>query len=494
MHIDDIGKSSREDTQASQIYLHMENDDDGQQIDLLGVISHMKARKKLYRYIMLSAVCLGVIIGLTLIAVDHIRGQDAYARAVVNFQYEGIEEGLDPNGAAFDINKIKSPMVIERALNSLGITKYTTEQIRENISIEGVVPEDAVERITVIKEMALEDVSNYEKILDVSYFPSQYIVYLHDRFGMSSAEAVQILNAVLESYRTYFLDTYANTGVLTVTGNLIDYTGYDYAESLDMLKAQIDIMLDYVNERGAQAPEFRSAATGLSFSDISTALDTVNGVDIANLSSYIESHTLTKDKNRQREYYEYKIKKYNMDISEYQVELNNIQSVIDKYQKDPVVIVSAQETMQQFTQTNDYYDSLLQRKLDLSNKIAELNTDLNETYARLTAINNSNSANNQDEYDYADGLMAEVAQTISEWANLTEQTTEEYYTTTLFSNAYKIGVPAQYKAAGGILTAAKKIGAPVFVLVFAVFMIWCIDGVMCELKTLRKSKAAKDNT
>ena len=172
MHIDDIGKSSREDTQASQIYLHMENDDDEQQIDLLGVISHMKARKKLYRYIMLSAVCLGVIIGLTLIAVDHIRGQDAYARAVVNFQYEGIEEGLDPNGAAFDINKIKSPMVIERALNSLGITKYTTEQIRENISIEGVVPKDAVERITVIKEMALEDVSNYEKILDVSYFPS----------------------------------------------------------------------------------------------------------------------------------------------------------------------------------------------------------------------------------------------------------------------------------------------------------------------------------
>ena len=176
-----------------------------------------------------------------------------------------------------------------------------------------------------------------------------------------------------------------------------------------------------------------------------------------------------------------------MDISECKVELNNIQSVIDKYQKDPVIIVSAQETMQQFTQTNDYYDSLLQQKLELSNKIAELNTDLNETYARLAAIDNSNSVNSQDEYDYADGLMAAVAQTISEWANLTEQTTEEYYTTTLFSNAYKIGVPAQYKAAGGILTAAKKIGVPVFVTVFAAFMLWCIDGLVCELKTLKKS-------
>ena len=486
MHIDDKNKSNREEMQSSQIYLHMESDSDEQEIDLLGIVGHMKAKRKLYCYILLSAVCIGVIIGLTLIAMDHIKGEDAYAKAVVSFQYQGIEEGLDPNGAAFDINKIKSPSVIEEALNTLGVTEYTTEEIRENISIEGVIPEDAVERITVIKEMSLENISNYEKILDVSYFPSQYVVYLNNKLGMSSSEATQILDAVLESYRTYFLDTYANTEVLTVTGNLIDYTGYDYAEALDMLRAQIDIMLDYVNERGTQAPEFRSAATGLAFNDIATALDTVNGVDIANLSSYIESHTLTKDKNRQREYYEYKIKKYNMDIAQCQVELNNIQSIIDKYQKDPIVIVSSQETTQQFTQTNEYYDTLLQKKLDLSNKIADLNTDLNEAYTRLAAINNSNSVNSQDEYDYADGLMAGIAQTIAEWADLTEQTTEEYYTTTLFSNAYKIGVPAQYKAAGGILTAAKKIGVPVLVMVFAVFMLWCADGLMCELRKIRE--------
>lgn len=486
MHIDDRDKSGREEMQSSQIYLHMESGSDEQGIDLLGIVGHMKAKKKLYRYILLCAVCIGMIIGLTLIAVDRIKGEDAYAEAVVSFQYQGIEEGLDPNGAAFDINKIKSPAVIEAALNALGITEYTTEEIRENISIEGVIPEDAVERITVIKEMALEDVSNYEKILDVSYFPSQYIVYLHDKLGMSPSKAVQILDAVLESYRTYFLDTYANTEVLTVTGNLIDYTGYDYAEALDMLKAQIDIMLDYVNERRAQAPEFRSAATGLAFNDIAVALDTLNGVDIANLSSYIEGHTLTKDKNRQREYYEYKIKKYNMDIAQCQVELNNIQSIIDKYQKDPIVIVSAQETTQQLMQTNEYYDTLLQQKLDWSNKIARLNTDLNEAYARLAAINNSSGVNSQDEYDYADGLMAGIAQTISELAGLTEQTTEEYYTTTLFSNAYKIGVPAQYKAAGGILTAAEKICVPVLVMVFAVFMLWCVDGLMCELRKIRE--------
>ncbi len=211
-------------------------------------------------------------------------------------------------------------------------------------------------------------------------------------------------------------------------------------------------------------------------------------MDLAKLSSYIEGHTLTKDKNRQKEYYEYKIKKYNMEIAECQVQLNNVQSVIDRYQKDPVVIVSSQETTQQIEQTNEYYDELLQQKLNISNRIAELNTDLNETYVLLNAINSSTIKNEQSEFDYADQTMDSIAQTIADWADLTEETTEEYYTTTLFSNAYKIGVPAQYSAAGGLMAIAKKIVIAVAAMIFVVVVVWCMDGLFCELRQIRKNK------
>lgn len=198
----------------ARIYLHMEdNDNEEPQIDLMNIADHMNRKKRLYRYIMAIAVCAGVLLGLTAIGADYIVGQSSYARAVISFQYEGIEDGVDPNGAAFDINKLKSPKVIEDALMSLGSSEYDAEKIRESIEIEGVIPKDAVERITVIKEMSLENVSNYEKILDVSYFPSQYIVYLRKSSGMSGSDTVQILNSILESYRTYFMDMYANTEV-----------------------------------------------------------------------------------------------------------------------------------------------------------------------------------------------------------------------------------------------------------------------------------------
>lgn len=489
LHKDRSVKRRQKMQNDTRIYLQMEDSqDDDAQIDLMNIAGHMNRKKRLYRYIMAIAVCLGMLVGLIAIGLDYIAGKGSYARAVISFQYEGIEDGVDPNGAAFDINKLKSPKVIENALMSLGSAEYDAEKIRESIEIEGVIPEDAVERITVIKEMSLEDISNYEKILDVSYFPSQYIVYLRKGSGMSGTETVQILNAILESYRTYFMDTYANTEVLTVTGNLIDYKDYDYAEAMDMLGAQMEIMQDYVSERQGQAPEFRSSGTGLSFGDISMALETVSQIDIANLNSYIESHTLTKDVQRQREYYEYRIKKYNMEIAEYQVELTNIQSVIDNYQKDPVVIVSSQESTQELQQTNAYYDQLLQQRLSISAKIAALNTKLNETYTLLNAVSGVVGKNTQEEYDYADQKLSSLTETIAKWAEQTEQTVEEYYRTTLFSNAYKISVPAQYTATGGIVSSAKKLMIPVAALLFGVFAVWCADGLFCELGKMREDK------
>ncbi len=247
--------NDRDRRNDAMIYLHMDNDEiDEDQVDVFNIVSQMTKKKMLYKYIFAIAICVGVLIGLAIIGVDYVTGKNTYARAVISFQYEGIENGLDPNGAAFDINKMKAPVVIEEALASLNYTEYDAEKIRGNIVIEGVIPEDAVERITVIKEMALEDMSSYEKILDVSYYPSQYIVYLYKDFGLSGEEVSQILNAVLESYRTYFLDTYANTEVLTITANLIDYKDYDYAEALDMLETQIELMQDYVSERRDQSP------------------------------------------------------------------------------------------------------------------------------------------------------------------------------------------------------------------------------------------------
>ena len=415
----------------------------------------------------------------------YITGKSACAQAVITFQYDGIEEGLDPNGAAFDINKLKAPVVIEAALESLGNTDISVEDVRQNIVIEGVIPEDAVDRITVIKQMALEDATNYEKILDVSYFPSQYVVSFYKDWKMSGTETTEILNAVLESYREWFLDTYTNTAVLTVTGNMINYQNYDYAEAVDIIKAQVEIMQNYVAERLKDAPDFRSANTGLSFGDIQTSLNTIESIDLAKLVSYVENNNLTKDKQRLIEYYNYNIKEYTMNISELQSQLSTVQTTIDGYVKDPVVIVSSQESTQEITQKDEYYDSLLEKKIDLSNQISQINTKLNKTYTLLNDLQSTGAQSGQKQQEKADAMLESITATLSDWTTRIENTTEEYYTTTQFSNAYKISVPAQYQAAGGLIATCKTLGICVAAMLLLVLLFWGMDGLRMEIAALR---------
>jgi hypothetical protein len=166
--------------------------------------------------------------------------------------------------------------------------------------------------------------------------------------------------------------------------------------------------------------------------------------------------------------------------------LTTVQNTIDSYVKDPVVIVSSQETTQELTQNNEYYDKLVQQKIDLSTQFAAVNTKLNETYRLLNAVTNSDTENTQDQYDYADEKLADITATISKWVDLIEETTDEYYSTTLFSNAVKVSVPAQYKASGGLMSMVKTLVIFAAAMVFIVIVVWCVDGLRLEIVAMRK--------
>lgn len=468
--------------------VHKENTNrNSQYIDLIDVARNMNRRRKLYIYFCIAAIILGGAVGLIKITIDHYFNHSSYARAMISFQYDGIESGLDPNGASFDINKIKSPAVIQKALTNLGLSTEYIEDVRSNISVEGVIPEDAVERITVINKMAEDDGQYYEQLLDVSYFPSQYIIYFYDDRTFPVGEIDNILNAILESYKEYFFDTYANNEALTVTAGLLSSDSYDYSESVDLLRTQLKLMKNFAQAKATEAPDFRASGTGLSYTDIATSIGFLQDADLARLSSYVESNSLTTDSARQIEYYEYQIEEYTNRLSELQVNLSNVTSAINSYQKDPVIIVSNQDTTQETEQTNEYYDQLIAQKLQLSTQISEINTEINRYYTLMNKMQSKSASANEDEMQYANTLISNLQSKISEWIDLIEETTEEYYDTTKFSNAYQVSVPSQYFAGGGIVNIAKTSAKYVLIFLVIVVIVWIVDGIVSLMKDYTKS-------
>ena len=462
------------------------------EIDLINVFSYMGKKKRLIAYLLTLAILVGATLGALYSGFEHLLGKGSYARAMITFQFDGIERGLDPNGAAFDVTLLKSPYVIQSALSVMGYDESYVEGVRENISIDGVIPKDALERITIINSMAEKDTKYYEQLLDVSYFPSEYVVYLYDDGTFSSKELAQLLDGIIDSYKQYFMDTYANTEVLSVTSNLLSGDDYDYAESIDLVTTQIDIMLSYVRERMKDAPDFRASSTGLSFEDIVTSLEFVKTVDINRLSAIVQSQSLTKDRSRQVEYYEYMIRNCSNKLSELQTRLDSITDTVNTYEKDPVVIVSNSDSTMEYSQKNEYYDSLITQQQDLTRQIAQTNTSLNQYYLLLTKLNEDETQADQESYDYADALLSRLNTTISSWVKLTEDTTQEYYSTTLFSNAVKKTVPAQYFIDGGKMHIIRNMAIPAAVLVVLVLIWWFYRGVREEIVAMRKKAANRD--
>lgn len=468
---------------ARTVILQVEQkDDDEDTIDLLHIAGFMKRKWKMYAYLLVAAVCIGFAVAAVSLGVQGILGGKNCAVAVVNFSFDGIDEGLDPNGGNFDVTKIKSTEVVNGALEELGWEGKNVESIRANLKIEGVIPESVKQQIAVINTVAEDAAEYYTTIEDLDYFPSQYTVTLYRCKGMSGDETRELLDAVLASYREYFMDAYANTSVLGMTTSVLDINAYDYLQASDMVANEIDMIQDYVEAKAEEAPTFRASSTGLSFSDLANAIDSVKRLDLNNFVSFVQANNLTKDAGVQIDYYNYQIRQYNFDIQELQTQLASVDRMITEYEKNPVIVMSNQESVTETAQTDEYYNELLEQKLDLNRRISERNTDLNEAYAMINALNVASVAATDEDYAYADALLESLLSTVEGWSNLVRQTTEEYFEAELYAGAYRISIPAQYSViGGGIGELMKRMvlfgGAAALVVV----ILWGIAGVKDEL-------------
>ena len=303
---------------------------------------------------------------------------------------------------------------------------------------------------------------------------------------MNGDETRELLDAILLSYRKYFMDSYAGMTALGFATEVLDVRAYDYMQASDMIGNEIDVIEDYVEAKAEEAPNFRANSTGLSFSDLASSIATVRRLDLSNFISFIQANNLTRDAGVQIDYYNYQIKQYNLEIQELQTQRSHVERTIEAYEKDPVIVMSNQESVTETTQKDEYYNELLQQKLDLNKQISELNTSLNEAYDMVNVLNASEQSMAEEDYAYADALLEGLISTVESWGRLVQQTTEEYFEAELYADAYRISIPAQYSAMGSLGELAKKMIIFGGVAVVLVVLLWGMAGLKDEIMRGRK--------
>lgn len=433
----------------------IKSDDDDKDSVVLSISSFGKGLKRYFLPWVIVAVI--VFVGVAGIKTVGVVRNKTPLKALIGFNYKGIESGEDPAGHTFDINTVKNVQVISEALAENDIDLEEADAVRNAITFEGVIPSDAIDKMTTYKSV-YENSTNgnlaaAQAMLDVTYYPTQFKVsFDYGSTGLTKDKAVQVLNSMLNHYRDYFFDQYGYNKSLGQSLSAVSYEDYDYSEAVDLFRVNLNALSDYVNTLSrSDSSHFRSKETGVegedgltgyTFDDISQSIDAVKRIDFARISSYVTVNNVTKDKTATIAYYQYNIDELNREKNAYTERLANLKTAIDSYKKDTVLVMSGIDgTSQELSQSSEQYDKLVERYDNVATQLANVKQDISMYTQRKEGLEKGKEGT-KDMEDYTVGEIAKLNDKVNRLIEITRIASEQYYETEEFANAYNIFAPA----------------------------------------------------
>ncbi|NLI89855.1 MAG: hypothetical protein GX366_05555 [Epulopiscium sp.] len=375
---------------------------------------------------------------------------------VLSFNFKGIKEGLNPNEEEFNINELTNKKVLEDTVSQLGLASkgIDSETLRKNILIQGIIPEDIINQMTLINQMAEKDVSQLEKLNEMEYFPTQYKVDLHisKDMDLSGEEAEQILTSIVSNYKTYFMDKYNDRKVFSSAITSSDLDRYDYSEYIMIVDDQLEEARVYLEEKQVEAPEFRSKTTGVGFEDLISQIDFVRNVDINNVQSIIDTFVVSKNKDRLSTIYRNKIQNLTIEMDQYRQEADSLRAAANEYKKDSMVVLGEDglDTAMEFTLESKAYDKLIEDAINAEKMVAEYRYDIQRYEALLNRLVGQGEAEvNIDITPYIADVeedIGNITEKVEDLVNNMNTTLDDYYTREVFKGSVKMDVPAMYSS------------------------------------------------
>ncbi len=481
------------------LILKQENEEPNENITISLSTIFRQCRRILSLWIVLAVLSGLVSVSFTMFLNKSV--QSDIVTSLVCFNYQGAANGLAPDGSKFDVNKIKAPSIIETALTNLDLPLDYVEPIRRNIEIKGVIPSEAMDKITLYHDIyatggtaGLEAVNS---LLEIGYNPTYYIINFDNVIsGFDIEMGKKIIDEVLIAYQDYFFTLYGYNKALGNSVAAIDYTEYDYPAAVDIFKGIYDELDRYIInlQNYDDSVGFRSNETGYSFSDIRRSVRVLRGSDLDALSSYITINNISKDMDQLITYYEYRIEQLERDEKVLSAELKALTNSIDTYEKDELLIFGETTELEgnNYSQVSQKYDEMIEQKVSVKEQHANKQQEIEYYKSRLKTFKESKSDASGDT-DYVDEKFANLYDKTKELIEITTKTSDEYYENVVFANAFNILVPSSGDAnsveMGSIIIPVLIIEALVFMGCFGYAF---VSAIIIDVKKGKQQKANEE--
>ncbi len=419
------------------------------------------------------------VLGALLVYKYAMYNQEYTASTVISYTNSDASSGRTPSGDDLDVTEIYSASVITNVLEDLDLN-VGADAIRSKCRVEGITPQDEETR----KEAILDQGEEYE------FFPTDYVVSFSVGSEYSQDFARTVLDSIIKNYFATYGEKYINQQTLpnnNVRGNAGQY---DYIERAEILDAWALNISDYLAAKKETQPNYRSAATGYSFSDLYEIYKSYIDYDLPQIYSLILEQVVTEDK-------ETLIKKYQSDISTSELDLQNMQARIDdlndlikKYSdknKEGAEYHFGTQT-EEGNNSSDYilkdvyrdrdegvsdettYDSLINEYVDLETEKEKLQVDLEHKKNLLNIFVNGTQSGDMSNTEAIEENLETLSAKLDEMYQTVSDTVDEY---NQYVGAYNVSTLAS-------ITTEEKINVKmyIFLAIIIFFFGGCIGAII----------------
>ena len=395
-----------------QIHLVVSNNQDEDSIDLGKVIQNIKLKKRIYAWVLVLCLTVGICAPLLLYQVSH---SMLTVSSVVTLNYtiptkngyKAVTNLTAPDGTALDLNQITSSYVLQNAINGADLSQpIQVRNLRDNVKIERVLTEDS-RRMQEVAAKMVEDKSNaaYNQVQGVKMtYENKFVVSLTNGFGnedskqkteLTETELRRLLNEILSAYNDYMVKTYAKTKLPDDEFSVIDIEELDVLDSLDLMRTATNNLYRYCRSQPKEIRSYRSWQTGRTLQDWMQSILLLRSMRINYLYSYVYNNSIVHDRETTITNYQYQLREAQKKLDTVNENIATIKAILDNYKNDEIYVSMQESDAAKTTKTTtDYYNNLILQQAenyqqaaeqeiiiaDLTDKLESLNeTELNQT-------------------------------------------------------------------------------------------------------------------
>ena len=482
-------------------------EDYADEIDLRRVFHNMKSRIRLYAWVMVLCLLVGVCVPLLLYPFTK---APLTVSSVVTLSYDAPQKDKDgailtdesgkalmapvsdltaPDGEELDLNQITSSYVLQSALRGLTLSQpLSLTDLRDNIRIERILTEESRRQQEVASRMLSDKNSAaYTQIQNIKLaYTNTFVVSLTNGFGkkgyeLTSEELQLVLDRALSAYNESLAATYADMRMPNDVFSAIDIDALDIQESLELIRAGVQELYDFCDGKADAIKTYRSRRTGYSLEELMAELETVRTVSVDYLYAHAQANNIVRDKNALITTYRYQLRSAQTRLDVLNEKIAADQDILNNYKNDEI-FVSMQEsdTAKSAKATTEYYNRLVLEQADNYDRAAELETEITDLTDKLSRLNDESAPASLDPKQIEEELSAVLATCQKAYAQISDQM-EEIINSPSFTN-YTYHSVAQGQVKNFIVANLKKMAIGGAAGLFIACGLWFLSGIAPEFK------------